>query len=499
MSTTRWFLVRCCLAVFGIFLVSAVSSGQTSPPVNLTVNTAVRYQTITGFGTCLSGDSPVWTPAMQNIFTQDLGASMLRVPIDPADLPGQVTFGPDVQANANLINFNTYPTSVWGSFANTVTAQRLDQMNVIGTVWSPPTWMKTTNRIGGGQLIQTPDNLQQFARYLAAYAVGFQQRFGVPLYAISIQNELRFSEPYPSTVYTPSQYVAAVKAVGAEFAMDGITTKLFGPEDVGVDSGFLTNNQMSFINAVEADPVAKQYLSILAVHGYAGNGASPGSDASNWADYYNRIKGLGMQSWMTEESGENPAWIHYDSTGKPDGALSLALRIHQALAYGNVNAWVYWQQDDGKSPVSNFILTSGSDPNSLKLNSAKHYFRYIRPGDVRVDTSADNPSGVNIDAFMDDARHQLTIELINMGLTDQPVTINVPNTDFTAFAQYVTTANQPWGVLPDVQMINGQLSLTLPASSVVTLQSDGTLGIIPEPSSLTLVGITGLLLLKRRR
>jgi len=322
----------------------------------------------------------------------------------------------------------------------------------------------------------------------------------VPLYAVSIQNELRFSEPYPSTVYNPAQYVAALKAVGAEFAADGITTKIFGPEDVGVDSGFLTNNQMSFVNAVEADPVAKQYLNILAVHGYAGNGASPGSDASNWADYYNRVKNLPMESWMTEESGENPAWIHYDSTGKPDGALSVALRIHQALAYGNVNAWVYWQMDDGKTPVSNFTLTSGgSDPSALKYNAAKHYFRYIRPGDVRVAAGTDNPNGVNIDAYMDDARHILTIELINMGSTDQPLTVNIPGTDFSAFTDFMTTATQPWAVLPDVQVINGSLSLTLPASSVVTLQSDGIIGIIPEPSSAALLSGAALLLFTRRR
>ena len=497
MFITKQSLVRS--LIFGIFLLPAVAHAQTQP-VNLTVNTAIRYQTITGFGTALSGLSPTWQSGMQQLYAQDLGASMLRVPLIPDILPNQVTFGPDIQSNINLFNFNTYPASTWGVFAKTMTDMRLDQMKVIGTVWTPPGWLKTSNSQNGGALVQTPDNLQQFARYLAAYVQGYQQFFHVPLYAVSIQNELRFSEPYPSTVYNPTQYVAALKAVGAEFAADGITTKIFGPEDVGVDSGFLTNNQMSFINAIRADPVASQYLNILAVHGYAGNGASPGSDAANWADYNNRVKNMGMESWMTEESGENPAWIHYDSTGKPDGALSLALRIHQGLAYGNLNAWVYWQMDDGKTPVSNFTLTSGgSDPTSLKYNAAKHYFRYIRPGDVRVDTGTDNPNGVNIDAYMDDARQVLTIELINMALTDQTVTINIPGTDFNAFTDFMTTATQPWAVLPDLLVSNGTLTLTLPASSVVTLQSDSIIGIVPDPSSGSLLSGGALLFIKRRR
>lgn len=497
MCITKQSLVRSLIGC--VFCGGAVTYGQTTPPVSLNVNTSIRYQTITGFGSALANDSPVWQPQMQQLFAQDLGASMVRVPLIPDILPGQVTFGPSVQANANLFNFDTYPASTWGAFTNSVTSQRLDQMTIIGTVWTPPAWLKTNDSQNGGALIQTPDNLQQYARYLAAYVQGFQQYFHVPLYAISIQNELRFSEPYPSTVYNPAQYAATVKAVGAEFAADGITTKIFGPEDVGVDSGFLTNNQMSFINAVESDPVAKQYLNILAVHGYAGNGASPSSDAANWADYYNRVKNLGMQSWMTEESGENPAWIHYDSTGKPDGALSLALRIHQALAYGNVNAWVYWQTDDGKTPVSNFTLISGGSTTSLKYYAAKHYFRYIRPGDVRVDAGTDNANGVNIDAYVDDARHLMTIELINMALTDEPVTINIPADYAGAFADYMTTATQPWAVLPDVLSSNGTLTLTLPASSIVTLETDSTIGIVPEPASAALLACTAVMGLKRRR
>src|SRR5438067_6967930 len=121
--------------------------------------------------------------------------------------------------------------------------------------------MKTNNNTnGGGHLIQSDDNLQQFGRYVAAYVQGFQQAYGEPLYAVSIQNELRFAEAYPSTIYYPNEYAAAVKAVGQVFQAQALTTKIFGPEDVGADSGFITNNQMSFINAVTTDPQAASQL-----------------------------------------------------------------------------------------------------------------------------------------------------------------------------------------------------------------------------------------------
>ena len=476
--------------------------GQTNQqPVNLTVNTAITYQTVAGFGTALGSDSPVWTQKMVQDYTQDLGASILRIPLTPEILPTQVTLGPDLQTNVNLFNFNgNYPQTNWGGFAAAVTAQKMDQMKLIASIWTPPGWMKTSGSENGGALLQTPQNLQQFGRYVAAYVQGFQQTYGVPLYAVSIQNELRFSEPYPSTVYTPDQYVAALKAVGAEFAADGIKTKIMGPEDVGVDSGFLTNNQMSFINAVKADPVAKSYLSFYAVHGYSGNGSTASSQGANWADYNSRIAADGLQSWMTEESGENPAWVHVDSNGKPDGALAVALNMHEGLVSGNLNAWVYWQMDDGYSPVSNYTLTASSDPSSLKYNAFKHYSRFIRPGATRVDSSPDSPSGVTIDAWMDGTSHILTINLINASGTDEPVNVTLPNTDFASFAQYRTSATEPWAVLPDVTVINGVVSLTLPANSLVTLQSDAIALFLPEPTTAAaLLFPAAALLLRRRR
>jgi len=496
MSTSR-------VAVRGAFvfalLITAAAMGQTTQPVNITVDTSTRFQTIEGFGTALAQGTPTFSSQLLNMYTQDLGLSILRVPLDPNVIPGQITLGPDVQSNINLMNFNYYPQSGWGYFAQQVTANKLDQMKIIATIWSPPAWMKTSNSQNGGALIQTPQNLQQFARYVAAYVEGFQQAYGVPLYAVSIQNELRFSEPYPSTTYNPTQYVAALKAVGAEFAADGITTKIMGPEDVGVDGGSITADQMSFINAVKADPVANSYLGFYVIHGYAGNGSTASSSGANWAQYWNQIAGNGKESWQTEESGEDPSWVHFNSSGVPDGALAVALNMHEGLVYGNLNAWVYWQLDDGKTPVSQFTLESGQDPTSLKYNAFKHYSKFIRPGDVRVNATPDNAAGISVDAWVDDTNHLLIVNLINASAYDTQTTVAIPNTNFTSFSQVISTATQPWATLPDVQVQNGAVSLLVPANSIITLQSDGIAVPLPEPTGLTGVALFTLFLGRSRR
>ena len=480
-------------------VLAAPAVAQTTQPVGISVNTSQQFQTIEGFGTCLFSQTPVWMPQLLQMYTQDLGSSIMRIPLMPDILPNQVTLGPDVQSNINLFNFQGYfPQTNWGQFANQVVANKQDQMKLIASIWSPPPWMKTNNNQNGGYLIQTPDNLTQFARYVAAYVQGFKQAYGVPLYAVSLQNELRFWEPYPSTVYSPSNYVAALNAVGAEFARDGITTKIDGPEDVGVDGGSITAAQMSYINAVKADPTANQYLGFYSIHGYAGNGVAAGGGQANWAQYYNQIATNGKESWMTEESGENPAWIHYNSNGQPDGALSVALNIHAALAYGNVNAYVLWQLDDGKTPVSTTTLESGLDPTSLKYNAAKHYFKFIRPGAVRLSSTPDTVTGISVDSWLE-PDNSLTLELINTSNYDTQTTIAIPGTSYSSFTEYLTNANMPWQVIPGIGVSNSQLTLTVPANSLITLQSDGLTLLLPEPmAGMTLISAL-MIGLRRRR
>src|SRR5437764_14117579 len=125
---TRRFASRSALWFCNLALVATGVARSDVAPVNLTVNPAVRYQSIDGFGTALGGQSPTWSAQMQYLYAQDMGASMLRVPLTPDVLPGQVTLGPDVQSNVNLLNFNDIQQGPWGQFAQAVTAQRIDQM-----------------------------------------------------------------------------------------------------------------------------------------------------------------------------------------------------------------------------------------------------------------------------------------------------------------------------------------------------------------------------------
>jgi O-glycosyl hydrolase len=365
-----------------------------------------------------------------------------------------------------------------GTLVRTVNAKKLDRLLLIGSLWTPPHWMKHdaginswSNNSIGGHLKMDADNLEQFGRYVSAWVKGFEEHNGVPFYAISIQNELQFKEGYNSCQYTPAEYHDAVKAVGLAFAKYGITTKIMGPEGVGPDGGFFTGKQMEWINAVKTDPATAPYLSFFCIHGYGGNGIDMISDGAGLRDYSAKLEKFHAESWMTESSGENPDWLHSDAKGGQDGALSLARHIHEGLVYGNYNAVVYWQCGNGKPIFGETLMgaTAESAAASGKYACAKHYFRYIRPGAVRVSVEPEIPT-LGVSAFVHDLNRTLTIVMVNTGAEVRTIRLKLPDKpEMTKFAAFRSTERERFAAQPDALAADGMLTITIPAQAVETL------------------------------
>jgi O-glycosyl hydrolase len=476
--------------------------------VGVSIDTTQHFQTIEGFGTSV-GTAPALyeSAAFQKMYYADLGSSMLRLPVRLDTLMGPggtlaspVTLGPDLQSDIALFNFNQSDVQSDGILAATSKTYQIDSVKIIGSIWSPPNWMKGpelnwqtgqpdgilpsiswnyTDTIGGS-LIDTPANLAQFGLFVAAYVKGFQETFGVPFYAISIQNELAFFEPYSSCVYTPQIFVDAIKAVHDAFVQYGITTKIIGPEDVGVGQTYnpwQAWRQMQYINAVRADPQAMADLSAYAIHGLADDSSMPGRSPTMWDQYVNGrsptdypapyaawwtgISNDGKESWQTE-------MLPTDQSAA--GALLLAENAQDALVQGDVSAWLDWQTADG-GPASVHTLTSGTDETTLKFGAAQQFFRYIRPGSYRVGATPSDPAGVYVSAFVQDQQHTLTTVLINAGSTDQTVNLSVGDNQVSVFnIDRRTDATDVFADEGAVPVVNGVATITLPAGSIVTLQ-----------------------------
>ena len=506
-----------------IFSLLAAACALSAQAASVTIDGGRRHQVIEGFGTCVASQSPgpkntYLNEAFENAYMRDLGVSILRLEINPDLGPKSLPPDADYKTVFGSLDFKAGDNQGQGLLAQALIARKLDRLLIYGTPWTPPGWMKAngvthlldyptgkgtsptaTKDANGGwhdpQNTLLPEQRPNYGKYLAGFCQGFQANFGVPVYGVSVQNELMFDEFYNSCRYdvdkstinwaakpltllpntgakfSPS-FHDTVQAIGQQFKAQNLGTKLLGPESVGPDNAYFTVTEEGYINAVMSDPATAPALGILNIHGYGGDAIHPADSRDAWAKFVTDIKGYGKDLWMTEESGEDNAWTTSRNGSKENGAISVAVHIDQALVYGNCNAYLYWQITDPK-PSGGALTTpdptTGVNLEAKKYCAAKHFFRYIRPGAVRLDTTGDTDT-FSASAFVHDADRTLTIVLINTASAPEPTTVALPaGPAVTSFRAWRTTAAESFAAQPNVSAAGGKLSLTLPPQSVVTL------------------------------
>jgi O-glycosyl hydrolase len=456
--------------------------------------------------------------------------------------------GPDIDKNVQLFDYDHEMPKAAGALAQIGKQKKgaLGDFKLIASMWSPAPWLKQSSghsvhgqhdplprdgapwpfvwnaQFAGGVLdtSNTPraefddaalggsgptSALTQYARTLAAYARGFQQRFGVKLYAVSLQNELGFEEFYGSCAYPrASDYIAVLKAARAELDRydDLRAIRILGPEDVlggdphalwevaGEGAGAVQPRSLQYLTEIARDPAALRALDTLCVHGYAIDGIqAAGGEPKMW-DYWqhgwqsapgaglpSRVQGFAdyhKTSWMTETSGEETAWLAPAGGYPSRGAFSIALKIHQALTAGGQSAWLYWQLSDG-NPVATETLTDAKTlEQSPKYAAVRHFFRFIRPGAVRVNARVSGRDAVLASAYVHDRDGTLTLVLINTAADTLHATLHLP-----AIPAGIRTV-QAWTSLDKTYqqesahvVKNGAVQVPLPGYSVVTLQGRG--------------------------
>ena len=118
----------------------------------------------------------------------------------------------------------------------------------------PPAWMKSNNNIVGGRLNDT--SYAGYATHLKAFA-DYMSSNGVPLRAISIQNEPDVNVNYESCDWTASEMLKFVKENAPAIGTDII-----------VPESYNFNHTIS--DAILNDPAAAANVSIIGGHIYGG-------------------------------------------------------------------------------------------------------------------------------------------------------------------------------------------------------------------------------------
>jgi O-glycosyl hydrolase len=462
--------------------------------------------------------------------------------------------GPNIDSNIAYFNFTASGSDpqVAGQAAQAGKSliNNLGDFKLFGSLWSPPPWLKLADgntysgALSGATVSSVPfpfiwlgnysggvldtsgtvrpefddsslggtgptSALTQFARCTAAYLRGFQNTYGVPLYAISLQNELDFDEWYSSCYYpSAAGYVAAIEAVRAELDrypdLSGI--KIMGPEDVlggeysmwQYGGGSTTSaKNLQFLQAVGANPLAAAAEAFFCIHDYDADSveAADPTPATHWNWWVNgwetslapgipaNVHGFtyyGKKSWQTEHSGDDPAWLNPSSGFPGNGAWSLALRIQQALTVGQESAWAYWQMTDGNPVDINTLTDATTLQNSPKYVAAKHFFRYIRPNSICVNATVTGSTALTASAFLHPTNGTMTVVLINSSSSPVQAVVNSPSEPAgIPFWQTFTSSSGSYWQVSTTPITNGSANVSIPGYGVVTLY-----GVVPSGLSL---------------
>jgi glucosylceramidase len=249
---------------------AGISNTGNLPQIN--INTNETYQTIEGFGAALTWSSAyvlnhnlpadARTQLLNDLFTKNgIGIGYIRLTIGASDFsPGDYSYD-DHPGDTLMQQFSLDKerTDLLPVLKEVVSVN--PNIKIVASPWSPPAWMKTSNSMEGGHLLEK--YYDAYARYFVKYIQEMKTE-GIMIDAITIQNEpLYGTAAYPCMfMYANEQKEFIRDHLGPLFKQNNINTKIILYDhnwDVPLYGDTILN-----------DADAAQYVAGTAFHAYAG-------------------------------------------------------------------------------------------------------------------------------------------------------------------------------------------------------------------------------------
>ena len=197
--------------------------------------------------------------------TAGIGMNLMRVCIGTSDFASRPYYTyndlPPGMTDPDLANF-----SIEADREHVLPVIRLARainpdLLLFASPWSPPAWMKTTGRLGGGALHRRW--YAAYARYLLAFLRAYEAE-GLPIHALTLQNEPRMVDPdYPTTRWSGEEQRDFIRDhLGPLFEREGVSTRIWCWDH--------NWNNLKFPTTILADPDAARYVDGTAFHLYEG-------------------------------------------------------------------------------------------------------------------------------------------------------------------------------------------------------------------------------------
>ena len=409
----------------------------------ITVDDAQRFQEIDGFGASLT-DAAAWlfakklTPAQTDaafkmLFSRKDGIalSFLRQPVGSSDLA--VTFYSLDDLCEQAAKACTTPAGVTDRNLDHYSLQHdqeyiLPQLkkalainpsiHVMLTPWSPPGWMKSSGTMLGSNAETKepsslrPDAYPAFANYLVKTVQGYQAA-GVPVYALSVQNEPLYAPPTYSGMQMLATEQAAffADALGPALSAAHLNTKV-----MAYDHNW---DRPDYPETVFKNPKAYALSAGTAWHHYGGN---PAIMTKNHEEFPQK------DQWVTESSG---GFWQKGNVLAEEAAELIAVTRNWAKSY------VLWAlaTDQNHGPFvggcgtcRGLVTIDVSAPERSAVKPELDYYvlghasKFLLPGAVRI--ASDEPAGTELkDVAFRNPNSTVVLYTLNVGTKGQDLRI----------------------------------------------------------------------------
>jgi glucosylceramidase len=415
----------------------AVAAATGTPTI--TVDTNTQYQTVLGAGSSLE-ESTIFNLSRMSAAGRD---KALRTLVDPTTGAGfdviRITFG---TADFTSHAFYTYddgasdPSLSRFSIQQDINYHIIDvlkqalainpSIKIFASSWSAPGWMKSSGQIIGGSL--NTGSIPALATYYRKAVQAYQAQ-GIPIYAMTLQNEPEFSPAdYPGMLVSADQERQLGKALRTELTNNGLATKIWA-----FDHNFSDGPTYAAGVLGSGTSHSDAYSSIdgIAFHDYAGDPSSMGQVKNTYPD--KDVMMTERSVWGT--SGADRIVQYYrNSATFYEGWVSMLDQNISPERWSGV-------------PDPTMLVQSVSSPDTFwalpDYNMVAQFSKFVKPGAKRVNTNYGSTGTVTNVAFVNPDGTLVTV-VVNQTSGNQAFTLRVGSQQIASTLPAKTVGTYLW-------------------------------------------------------
>ena len=269
---------------------------------------------------------------------------------------------------------------------------------------------------------------------------------GVPIYAVSVQNEPDVRVDYESCDWNAGEMLSFVKENAP-----AIGTNIIAPESFHFDH--------ALSDPILNDDIAVANVSIIGGHLYGGG-----------LESYPLAGSKGKQIWMTEYLDTDTTWNRVLATGK---------QMNDCMTAG-MSAYIWWY-------IVRFYGPIGEDGNVTKRGYImSQYSRFIRPGYERINATERPQRRLYVTAYKSDSN--VIIVVVNQSSSPAEQTFGIQGiyAREPVFTPYVTSRTKNCLQESDLQVNKGSFTVIFEGESVTTLVGENVIDSTQTPQTITL-------------